>query len=69
VNSLLLNQVAGLNTDYLPPNKNKHGKHRENYHRDYYLKNRERLLTKYHGVKKFLAPKNNRHKLNFKTRH
>jgi len=74
VNALLIKQVADLNTACFQPQnkKSKHGKHRENYHRDYYLKNRERLLNyshEYYGVKKLLAPKKDQHKLNFKTRH
>ena len=50
---------ADLNTACLQPLKSKRSKHRENYHRDYYLKNREKLLTysrDYYGVKKLLAP-------------
>ena len=51
----------------------RHGKHKNpNYHREYYLKNREKFLAYgqiYYGVKKLLAPKKDRHKLNFKTRH
>jgi hypothetical protein len=53
-------QVADLNTAYFQPQeKSKQSKHRENYHRDYYLKNREKFLAysrEYYGVKKLLAP-------------
>src|SRR5438552_195677 len=53
-------QVSVNPTAYFQPQeKSKHGQHRENYHRDYYLKNREKILAysrDYYGVKKLLAP-------------
>ena len=53
-------QVSVNPTAYFQPQeKSKHGQHKENYHRDYYLKNREKLLAysqEYYGVKKLLAP-------------
>jgi len=51
--------IVSAQTEYLSINKSKHDKHRENYYRDYYLKNRERLIVysrDYYGVKKLLAP-------------
>ena len=56
-------QVSANQTGYLHSlEKNKHGKHRENYHRDYYQNHRAKYQAKDTQQK-------DRHKLNFKTRH
>lgn len=56
-------QVSVNQTGYLHSlEKNKHGKHRENYHRDYYQNNRTKYQVKDTQQK-------DRHKLDFKTRH
>jgi len=56
-------QVSANQTGYLHSlKKNKHGKHRENYHRDYYQNHRAKYQAKN-------PKKKDRHKLNFKTRH
>jgi|SRR6185312_1820518 len=37
-------QVSANSTGYLPNQKSKHGQHKENYHTQYYAKNREKFL-------------------------